>query len=80
MSVKDHVKVGDVLTFQGQGYLSGMVRKYKVNRITDSFIFCFDDKVKVALDGTMLPRDKYVNHIVIAINGKAFDSWKGEFT
>jgi hypothetical protein len=73
MQILDHVKVGDVLTFKGQGYLSNMIRKYRVNRITKKFIFCNDNTVKVALDGTMLPRDRFINHNVVAINGKAYD-------
>jgi hypothetical protein len=63
----DKVKVGDVLTVQGSGYLSTYVRTFTVTKITKTRIVC--GTVRFNQWGILLPRDKYIFHNIVAING-----------
>lgn len=71
----EQVKVGDVLTVRGSGYLDNMVTDYTVIRVTKTMIICVIPKhrngaeYKIDRRGVKLPKDKYINFYVTHVNG-----------
>lgn len=77
----DQVKVGDILITQGDGYLSDMIRKYTVIRVTKTQIICKTVSNKTAefkfnRRGVLLPQDRFINHRVIKINDTVINPYE----